>query len=292
MNQQECQMMIILDETRSITEASKRLYMSQPAITYKLQKIEKDIGTKLFSREKQGLIPTPQGELIIQFAKETIKNYSLTIERLKSLNEHISGTINLGVASTYAQYILPNIINDFQERYPDVNFKIYTGISSVIHDLMRDGKVHIGIFRGDIVWNEHKKLIGREPICVVSKEVLALENLPDKPIINYEMDTYLSDLVNEWWNEHYQSESTISMFVDSLETAKELVRTGLGYSILPGISLISEKELIIQPIKQKNGETIYRYTHAYCRHESFNYLAVKTFYEFLQPYKDESSFDM
>lgn len=292
MDQQDCLMITTLNKVRSLTQTAKLLYTSQPAVTYKLKKIEKQFGTKIFSREKSGLIPTPQGELIIAYAKVNLDEYNTTIEKIKSLNSNVSGTIKLGVASTYGQYILPSIINNFQVMYPDVNFKIYTGTSSVILDLLYSGKVHVGILRSNIAWNEHKKLLEKEPICIVSKNTIQLNNLPYTPIINYEMDTYLQDIVNKWWNEHFSTESPISMFVDSLETAKELVRTGLGYTILPGISLLSEKELNIKEIRANNNKKIFRYTHAYCRNKSFEYLAVKVFFDFLPLFeKEKSSFD-
>src|SRR5699024_6469863 len=107
MNKQECNILVILDEERNMTRAAKKLYMSQPALTYRLHQLEERFGVRIFTREKSGLILTPQGEIIVQYARQNIIQLEETIEALQLMDRKIRGTIKLGVASTYGQYILP-----------------------------------------------------------------------------------------------------------------------------------------------------------------------------------------
>lgn len=283
MNKQECNILVILDEERNMTRAAKKLYMSQPALTYRLHQLEERFGVRIFTREKSGLILTPQGEIIVQYARQNIIQLEETIEALQLMDRKIRGTIKLGVASTYGQYILPNLINTFINKYPDVDFNIVTGLSSMIADLFTTGEVHIGIFRGEFPWNEEKAMLATEPICLASKGKISIENLPNIPRIEYRMDGYLKQMVDEWWKSKFSTdECLVSMTVDSLETAKELVRTGLGYTILPGICLTNEKELSIQPLTDEHDKIVRRLTWAYCRHQTLQYASVNTFYQFLQ----------
>lgn len=282
MNDNDCKILVVLDEERNMTRAAKKLYISQPALTYRLRQIEEKFNAHIFTREKSGLILTPKGELIIQYARDNLTRLEQTVEAIQLMDRNIRGTIKLGVASTYGQYILPHLINRFTTKYPEVDFNIITGLSSMIADLFKKGDVHVGIFRGEFPWEEEKVMLASEPICLTSKKPIQVNNLPQIPRIKYQMDGYLQSMVDHWWVEHFEKESLISMTVDSLETAKELVRTGQGYTILPGICLTVEKELHIQPLRDRQNKVIRRLTWAYCRHQTLQYAAVNTFYKFLQ----------
>src|SRR5699024_11738843 len=118
-------------------------------LSYRLRQIEKNFDLQIFKRESYGLIPTPEGELIIQYARENLDKLESTLENLKLMGSKVQGTIKLGVASTYGQYILPELLSSFQKLYPDVKFEIITGISSIIYELFKKGEVHIAILRGD-----------------------------------------------------------------------------------------------------------------------------------------------
>jgi len=286
MNEHDCNILVVLDKERNVTKASSKLYISQPTLSYRLRQIEKNFDLQIFKRESYGLIPTPEGELIIQYARENLDKLESTLENLKLMGSKVQGTIKLGVASTYGQYILPELLSSFQKLYPDVKFEIITGISSIIYELFKKGEVHIAILRGDFVWDEEKSLLAIEPICIVSKDSSIQPNkLPEFPRIQYEMDSYLENIINEWWNDSFTKESYISMRVDSLETAKEMVRADLGYTILPGICLTREKELHIEPIKDNNDKNIRRLTWLYCRTQTLNFLAVYKFYHYLKDKK-------
>lgn len=286
MNEKDCTLLVMLEKKRNMTVVAKSMFISQPALSYRLQQIETNFNTQIFTREQSGLVPTAQGELIIKYARNNLRQLESMAEKVEHMVEKVSGTIKLGVASTYGQYILPDILNRFLKMYPDVNFKITTGLSSKIFNMFENGDIHIGILRGDFKWKEEKELLTTESICIVSKNPIALKELPDIQRIEYKMDDYLKNIVDNWWKDIFKIKGLVSMTVDNLETAKELVRTGIGYVVLPGICLTGEKELSIQPIKNDKNKTIKRFTWAYCRDETLDFLAVKEFYKFLQVNRD------
>lgn len=286
MNEHDCNILVVLDKERNVTKASSKLYMSQPTLSYRLRQIEKNFNLQIFKRESYGLIPTPEGELIIQYARENLQKLKSTLESVQLMGSKVQGTIKLGVASTYGQYILPDLLSSFQKKYPDVKFEIITGISSMVYNIFKKGEVHIAILRGDFVLGGEKTLLAIEPICVVSKDSsIRQDNLSEYPRIEYKMDDYLKNIIDGWWNDSFTKESYISMRVDSLETAKEMVRADLGYTILPGICLTREKELHLKPIKDSNNENIKRLTWLYCRTHTLNFLAVYKFYHYLKEKK-------
>src|SRR5699024_5233098 len=101
MNEHDCNILVVLDKERNVTKASSKLYISQPTLSYRLRQIEKNFDLQIFKRESYGLIPTPEGELIIQYARENLDKLESTLENLKLMGSKVQGTIKLGVASTY-----------------------------------------------------------------------------------------------------------------------------------------------------------------------------------------------
>lgn len=281
MNEKDYSLLIMLDQERNMTRAAEKLFISQPNLTYKLRQIESYFNTEIFIRDRSGLIPTPKGELIIELAKKNLRNIDSTFEEIQLMEKGIRGTIKLGVASTFGQYILPTILKEFQSTYPEANFHIITGLSSNIFKHFSSGDVHIAILRGDYEWEEEQHLLVSEPINIVYKSELDLTELPNLPRIHYEMDSYLISIVNNWWKDTFNKPSTTLMSVDSLETAKEMARVGLGYTILPGICLMNERELTIQNIYDSNNKLIKRDTWAYCRNKTLKFPAVQKFFEYL-----------
>lgn len=289
MNKKDCDVLLTLNRVRNITKAAEQLYITQPALTYRLKQLEDTFNCKLFIRERSGLRPTFQGEVVIAFAERLLKEINATFEELEMMDTEVKGTIKLGVASTYGQYILPNILHTFQNLYPDATFHIVTGFSSRMMELFEAGDVHIAIVRGIDYWDEEKALLAQEPICIVQKDPISIPDLVHLPQIRYEMDTFLEGLVDDWWKNVFATARMTSMSVDSLETAKEMARVGMGYALLPGICLIEEKDLYIEQLHTKEGVPVTRNTWAYCHHNTMEFAAVRAFYNFLVQNKEYSA---
>src|SRR5690625_6891027 len=106
MNKQECNILVILDEEKNMTRAAKKLYMSQPALTYRLHQLEERFGVRIFTREKSGLILTPQGEIIVQYARQNIIQLEETIEALQLIDRKSTRLNSSHVAISYAVFCL------------------------------------------------------------------------------------------------------------------------------------------------------------------------------------------
>lgn len=282
MDEKDWNMLVVLNEERNIRKASERLYLSQPALSYRMQQLEDFFQCKLFIRKSKGTIFTPQGEVIIQYATSMLKQMKNIFDTIQSMETEIKGTIKVGVSSTYGLYSLPDILPSYLEEYPNVNVHIVTGLSSEIEKNLQSGDIHVAIIRGEHHWHEKQVLLSTEKICLVSKGKVTIDQLPSLPFIHYKMDHYLQDLIHNWWNSTFNEPELYSMQVDNLETCKELVKMGLGYTILPDICLKKEQDLFIQPLIRPDGSTVTRKTKMYCRDSAMEFAAVKSFFDFFK----------
>src|SRR3954447_16503797 len=105
----EFQLLSVLAQEMNMRKAAERLFVTQPALSQRLQTIEKDWGTKLFIRSQKGLALTPAGELVIQFVNDTLLKQEKVRETIHSHQAGVSGTLKIAVASIVGQNWLPQV---------------------------------------------------------------------------------------------------------------------------------------------------------------------------------------
>src|SRR5699024_299981 len=108
--------------------------------------------------------------------------------------------------------------------------------------------------------NEQKMLLSKEFIYVVSKNPIILDNLPSEQFIQYHMDPHLRNIVDRWWKERFDTPISSPMTVQSMDMSKEMVKFGIGYTILPGICIGEEEGLYIKPLRYLSGKKVTRNT--------------------------------
>ena len=128
----EVEIIKVLSEEGNMRRAAERLFLTQPALSQRLQTIEKDWGTQLFLRSQKGLTATPAGELVIQYAIESIARKEETFEMVQALTSRVHGTLKIACASIVGQNWLPKVLKDFVTEYPEAKISLMTGWSSEI----------------------------------------------------------------------------------------------------------------------------------------------------------------
>lgn len=131
----------IVAECESITKASNELFISQPAVTKQIKKLEELLGCDLFIRTKKGLILTDSGKMIYSDIKNAIKSFELAEKRIMNLKTLDSGIIKIGVGTTLTRKFLLPYLRDFHEKYPNVKIEIFTDSYKSLREKLRYGKI-------------------------------------------------------------------------------------------------------------------------------------------------------
>ena len=158
MTASEAEIIKILAEEKNMRKAAERLFLTQPALSQRLQSIEKEWGAQLFIRSQKGLTATPAGELVIQYSNEMIMKREEIFETIQALNSKVHGTLKIACASIVGQNWLPKVLKDFVTKYPDTKISLMTGWSSEIVKALYEGEAHIGIVRGQADWKGNTQL--------------------------------------------------------------------------------------------------------------------------------------
>lgn len=280
MNASDYQLIDALFNTKNISKAAELMFVSQPALTYQLQRIEKELEIKIVNRGNKGVEFTAEGERLVDFSKEMLLRINNFKDSLFNMSEKIQGNLRLGVSSNYAHYKLPSLLNKFLQIYPNIKMSIYTGWSTEMLPLLQNNQVHVAILRGDMKWSGKKILIEEENVCLVSKKEIDLKELPYMGRINFKTDPLLQKQIDDWWQINFKTPPLSTIKVDRIDTCKEMVINNLGYAIMPQISLRPQDNLYTFNL-EINNERIVRKTELYYNESSLELSIVKAFIEFM-----------
>ena len=111
-------------EDKSITRASTRLFVAQPALSQCVQKVEKELGVRIFLRESSGVRLTAEGQCYMEFIQKTLHEQKNLHKKLEDLRRADLGQIHLGFTGTQSTYVLPYFLPQFKEKYPNVTVNV------------------------------------------------------------------------------------------------------------------------------------------------------------------------
>jgi DNA-binding transcriptional LysR family regulator len=282
MDDKDCIILKIISEEKNITKAAERLYISQPALSYRLKNLEKEFKTQIVVRNTTGIAFTPQGEELLAYALETLTKLTTIRERIHNMKNSVQGSLRIGTSSVFAHCELPSILKGFLTLYPNVEISVKTGLSSKMYTLLQKEETTIAILRGDRFWPEEKYMLSEEPLCLAACHPVDFKDLPYLPRINYGTDSALKDMVHNWWRETYPCPSKITMEVDSMDTCRQMVLHDLGWAILPAIGLKEQPSLFTRELYWRDNTPVLRRTWMLCRTSSLNLSAVQAFVDYIK----------
>ena len=129
----------------SITHASERLNISQPAISKSIKNLEEQLGGDLFIRTQKGVVLTEEGKIFYEHIKNAINNINDAESEFTSLIKLNKGSIRIGVSTTITEkYLLPHL-KEFHEQFPNISIHMYTDISNELLNKLKNGLIDLAI---------------------------------------------------------------------------------------------------------------------------------------------------
>lgn len=281
MNISDCELILALAEEENITKTAERLYTSQSAISYRLKVLEKELNTELFTRSKNGITPTRQCGMVIDFARDSLARYEALQKAIRSSSssDEISGTVRLGSTTSIATHVLRKLLQSFSILHPNVNVSLYANNNDVILNMLHESRIDIALTRGNFEEGVPNRLLYEEPIYIVSKENLEISDLPDSPFLMHPNSNAKSTL-QKWWFERFHSHLEKFIEIDNIESCLQMVDQNFGWTMLPAITLIGKKKYSLIQMKWADGSPVLRKTWCFLNPESDN-ARSRAFYNYL-----------
>lgn len=234
-------------EEGSLSAASRRCNLSQPALSQQMQALEEDLGEALLNRRPRGVEPTAAGELLLRHAHGLLAQAAVLRGEFAGRRELETGTVRFGIIPTIAPYLLPQLLAPFQRAHPGITVSVEEARTPQLIARTVAGDIEFAIL-SDVTPAErkrgslHVRELFRETLLLATPagHRLALRSEPPKPA---ELDAdeliYLSD-------GHCLAEQTLRLCrirpsnprlqCDQLATALALVSSGLGVTVVPQLA--------------------------------------------------------
>lgn len=228
----------------SLSKAAKEMYISQPAATQALQRLEKLLDTTLFIRQHHGMELSSQGgKIIFDDVEQAVKLLYGVEEKLAAIKQNATGTIRIGASETIFQYFLSEKIVEFSELYPQVKIELISEVSPKIIALMKKDECDIGFLNlpvqddGEIVFQKSIQFlndifIAGERFAALKDREISVKELQKYPLLLMECNTVSREAVNHYGISHgVHFEPAVE--VNSWGFMKRLVVNGMGIGCIP-----------------------------------------------------------
>lgn len=158
----------------NISKAAKELYISQPAISKSIQKLEESLGCRLFSRSSRGVVLTDEGKLLYDHVSTAFETLTVGEEKLKRAIELGVGHLKLGVSSTLCKYLLLPYLKEFIRQNPHISISIACQSTNETLKLLEENKIDIGLIgKPENLKNIHFDFLEEiEDVFVATKDYL------------------------------------------------------------------------------------------------------------------------
>jgi LysR family hydrogen peroxide-inducible transcriptional activator len=258
MNLQQLEYVLAVERDRHFVKAAKSCNVTQPTLSMMIQKLEEELGIKIFDRSKQPVVPTPMGELIIEQARKILLEVSRLHDLLRQQKSSLTGELRVGIIPTLAPYLVHRFINRFLEKYPGVHLSVSEHVTSSIVKRLKKNQLDVGILvspLGDSTIRETPLFY--EPLLVYSshtyeKHYLLPEDIEPEELLLLEEGHCLRSQIMNLCELRRRADSRLNYQSGSLETLIRLVGMGQGVTILPAMAaetLSTEQRQYIFPFR-------------------------------------------
>lgn len=262
MDDRDYEIIMLLAETKNITHAADRLYMSQSTLSKRIKLIEKELDQTIMLRSRQGVHFTPAGEILIAHARSITEHIRALKQELARDDGTVHGTLRLGVSINFAHFFLARTLQALKELYPRITPHINTNQSRFIYHALWHHQIDAAIVRGEFTdWPGQRLPIFSEKICLIHNNTTAID-FRTAPYISRQTDLHMENSVLQWLRENNLSINTLNtgITVDGIQTVVSMVEAGLGWAIVPEICL-SHFKGCITPLHFADGQPLTRNTY-------------------------------
>lgn len=232
---------VAVAEEGSFSRAAAREHVAQPSLSQQIQKLEAEVGHRLFDRLSRTVVVTEAGQCLLDYARKILVEIAEARRCLDDLKGEISGRLTVGAILTMAPYVLPRIIGKFQARYPKIVLEIVEDTTEALASRLEDGTLDIAIM------STCQQSTALEPHRLGDEELLVL--LPNQHHLAKKKKISWSDLKSEKFlllhEVHCLSAQVCRLLAThnlqpewafrgaQLGTIAQMVATGMGVSVVP-----------------------------------------------------------
>jgi LysR family hydrogen peroxide-inducible transcriptional activator len=248
-----------LDTERHFVLAAEKCFVTQPTLSMQIQKLEEELGIKIFDRSKQPVIPTEIGVSIIAQARVVLREAGMIEQIINDQKNIMTGEIRIGIIPTLAPYLLPTLFKFMREKYPQIDLNIKETITEEIISELKNNRLDCALvvtplkdasINEEVLFYEELFVyVSRKNALYNKKYVLANEIDPEQLWLLEEGHCFRSQILNlcelrKSADFHFKYET------GNIETLKRMVDKSNGITILPELAVMEFSKASLKFVKQ------------------------------------------
>jgi len=237
----ELRYLVAVAQERSFGRAAQRCFVSQPALSVAIQKLEDELGAQLFERGKTEVTVTPVGERIVEQAQKVLEEAARIRDIAQAGRNQLVGLFRLGVIYTVAPYLLPDLIPALNARAPQMPLEIEENLTEQLEVALKSGRVDAAIIAlpfqppgvtTDFLYEEPFQVVVPQQHRWAKRRTIQPAELATEHAILLNVGHCFRDQVLDACPELNRGDAPVTR-TNSLETVRNMVASGLGVSVLP-----------------------------------------------------------
>lgn len=240
------------------TAAAQQIAISQPALSRSIKRLEDELGVPLFDRVGKSVSLTKCGEIFLEHTAKALQEIENGRQAISRLSAPEKGVVNLGFLHSFGSYLVPNLIKESNNLFPQIQFTLTQNSSSYLTKLLTDGEIDLLLCSApltmpDIKWDA---LCSEELFIVVPKahhlaghDTIKLQEIAAEPYITFKPQYGLRVL-----SEHFFAAAGVVPHVafegDEIMTVASFAAAGLGVAFIPHVPGLEHLDLKFIPISE------------------------------------------
>lgn len=243
---------VAIDTYRHFNTAAQKCFVTQPTLSMQVQKLEDELGVKLFDRSKQPVMPTEIGAEVVAQARVVLREAQRLQNIITEQENSITGELNLAIIPTLSPYLLPLFVKSFTKKYPLVKLRVREVVTEDILDGLKKQQYDAAILVTPIensnlnvrvLFYEELLAYTGEDDVLSGKTVIAPEEIEPANLLLLEEGHCLRAQIYNLCELHQKDKAHRFDYVSgSLETLKKMVEKDSGVTILPELATLDIPE--------------------------------------------------
>ena len=236
----ELRYIVALSEERNFRRAAERVFVTQPALSLAVAKLEDELGVSLFERGRSEVAPTPIGARVVEQARRVLAEAGRVKDIAVEGRDDLKGAVRLGVIYTVGPWLIPALVPELHKVAPGMPLALEENLTAELTERLKDGRIDVAILAApfDVPGLVTQLLYEEEFVVVVPKghrfarrKAVDPSMLKGEPLLRLGEGHCFADQVAAACPGSNESAKTLEG--NSLETIRNMVASGLGITVLP-----------------------------------------------------------
>lgn len=265
MNLRDLKYLVAVADNNHFGKAANKCFVSQPALSIQLQKLEGELGVKLFERSNKKVLITQVGKDVVARARKLLQEADEIKSLVKNYHDPFATEIKLGAFPTLAPYFLPNVVTKINDDMPNLKLLLVEEKTEQLLEKIKQGEIdaaflalpveddsleYVSLFEDEFLLTAHKDY----PLA--KKTSVKKSDISDEELLLLEDGHCLREQALEVCDLMKASERQ-DFRATSLETLRQMVASGVGITLIPRIAAQEHKDISYIPFKKpKPSRTI------------------------------------